>query len=288
MKMNKLSSPLMGLLLLVCSSLVSSDNVSRIRRQRVQVESADLEKFVLQDDDVEMLKGVRASSSSRRTGGRSDTHFFFPNAPTPAYPPNYRVGTSKKGNNVWDHLLLSMDTSPTRAPNPTISPSSAPTNLMCMGLSRSEAMLSILSEISDEMKLLQPNTPQGVAYLWMLDGDPAMVDPCTYPTVKQRFALASFFYSAGGSFWTSDTAWLSAANECEWMGVSCDGEMVTGLRLGTYIPCRLFVVVVYRYCRWFEGVHKMSLEKDTNVFLHFLFLLTSLINLNLLSQWKTT
>jgi hypothetical protein len=233
MTIYKLRSPLMGLLLLLFSSLVSSDNVSRIRRERVQVESADLEKFVLQYDDVETPEGVRGSSSKRIPRRMPQTNFFFPSAAN--Y--NLKVGAGKskgdKGSqSVWDSLLLSMDTSPTPAPQPT---TSHPTNLACMGLSRSGAMLSILSEVSDEMKLLQPNTPQGVAYLWMLDGDPANVDPCTYPTVKQRFALASFFYSAGGAFWTVDTAWLSAANECEWMGVNCDGALVTGLRLGTYL-----------------------------------------------------
>jgi hypothetical protein len=234
MKMCKLRSPLMGLLLLLFSSLVSSDNVSRIRREKVQVESADLEKFVLQYDDVETPEGVRGSSSKRIPRRLPQTNFLFPSANY-----DFKVGAREnkgaKGSSqsVWDSLLLSMDTSPTPAPNPTISPSSHPTNLVCLGLSRSEAMLSILSEVSDEMKLLQPNSPQGVAYLWMLDGDPAMVDPCTYPTVKQRFALASFFYSAGGAFWSFDTAWLSAANECEWMGVNCDGAYVTGLRLGT-------------------------------------------------------
>jgi hypothetical protein len=229
-KMCKPRCPLMGLLLLLFSSLVSSDNVSRIRRERVQVESADLEKFVLQYDDVETPEGVGGSSSKRIPRRMPQTNLFFPSA---NYDLKVGAGKSKgdKGSqSVWDSLLLSMDTSPTPAPQPT---TSRPTNLACRGLSRSEAMLSILSEVTDETKLLQPNSPQGVAYLWMLDGDPAMVDPCTYPTVKQRFALASFFYSAGGSFWISDTAWLSAANECEWMGVSCDGALVTGLRLGT-------------------------------------------------------
>jgi hypothetical protein len=246
MKMGKLLSPLMGVLLLLCSSRVSGDNVSRIRRQKLSVESVDLEKFLLRDDDVELQKGIRGESSSDKKKSRRDLgDFSFLGFPTG------KVGKGKnawQGPTVWDQFLrdnqqflLSMDTSPTPAPskskmptNPTIAPTSIPTNLACMGLSRSEAMLSILSEVSDEMLLLQPNTPQGVAYLWMLDGDPAMVDPCTFPTLKQRYSLASFFYSTGGSFWDFDTAWLSAANECEWLGVSCDdGEVVHGLRLGT-------------------------------------------------------
>jgi hypothetical protein len=254
MKMSKLRYPLLGVLLLLFSSSVSGDNVSRIRREKIQVESADLEKFLLHDDDVEMLKGVRSSSSNKRSPQRSlQTNFFFPNANY-----NYLKVGAGKSKGVWDSLAMSMDTSPTPAPEPLIPLTSSPTNLACQGLSRSEAMMSILSQVTDEMTLLQPNTPQGVAYLWMLDGDPAMVDPCTYPTVKQRFALASFFYSAGGSFWTSDTAWLSAANECEWMGVTCDGGLVTGLRLGKYIPCRLFVGVGHRYCRWVEGAKVLA------------------------------
>lgn len=274
MKMYQLRSPLMGLLLLLFSSSVSGDNVSRIRKQKVQVESADLEKFVLQDDDAEMLKenrGVRSGNDRKKSARRTETNFFFPSAID-----NLKVGSSKGGGSqsVWDSLLLSMDTSPTPAPNNPAT--SHPTNLACMGLSRSEAMLSILSEVSDEMKLLQPNTPQGVAYLWMLDGDSAMVDPCTYATVKQRFALASFFYSAGGNFWAFDTAWLSSANECEWMGVNCDdGKSVTGLRLGTYRP-RVVCCCTGTNCRWFQ-VHNMPLERLMPF--HLFCLLTSLTKL---------
>lgn len=168
---------------------------------------------------------------------------------------------------------MSMDT--TRAPTPA--PTSAPTNLACAGLSRSEAMLSILSEATDEMTLLRPNSPQGVAYLWVLDGDPAMVDPCSYSTVKQRYTLAFFYYTTGGAFWAFDTTWLSASNECTWMGVSCDdGGLVTGLLLGTYL--------------YLADCLLLSLERRTNVISPLFFLLLSLDVVDKLvhSQWETT
>jgi hypothetical protein len=247
MKMCRFLSPLMGLVLLSSISLVSGVNVSRIRREKIPVESEDLEKFMLQDNDAELQKGIRGESSSgsgkKKSSRRDLGDFSFLGFETRKDRGN---SASWNGPSVWDQFLqnnqqfmnqeflLSMDTSPTPAPSAKLpATTSVPTNLACRGLSRSEAMLSILSEVTDEMLLLQPNSPQGVAYLWMLDGDPAMVDPCTFPTVKQRYSLASFFYSTGGSFWDFDTAWLSAANECEWLGVSCDdGEVVHGLRLG--------------------------------------------------------
>jgi hypothetical protein len=230
MNTSKLLTSLLGILLLFSGS-ISSDDVIRRRRQKVAVETVDLTKFLLQDDANEIVR-VRGSKKNSQNQRR-----------TVNYYPSFNAARMKGKNSVFDTLLMSMDPgAPTKAP--TFAPSGAPTNLACMGLSRSEAMLSILSEVTDEQKLLQPNSPQGVAYLWIIDGDQAMVDPCTYPTVKQRFALATFFYSTGGSFWTSETRWLSAANECLWMGVNCDdGDFVTGIRLGTYfkIPCsRLF------------------------------------------------
>jgi hypothetical protein len=220
-------SPLLGVLLLASylSSGASDDSIRR-KRQKVSVDPSELERFLIQDDEREM-KRVRGHQTERKT----------------------KVG---KGNTVWDHLFMSFETeAPTPSPPGrdtaaptrvagiiTATPTVAPTNLLCAGISRSEAMLTLLSQVTDESLLQNPSTPQGVAYLWMLDGDPASIDPCTYATVEQRYGLATFFYSTGGDFWSFNTGWLSGMNECDWLGVNCEaGTAVVGLRLGTCVRC---------------------------------------------------
>ena len=66
------------------------------------------------------------------------------------------------------------------------------------------------------------STPQGQAFDWIVGFDDT-TDPCTYPTVAQRYALAVLFYAtAGETSWTSRTGWLSPSNECNnWLGVTC-------------------------------------------------------------------
>lgn len=52
----------------------------------------------------------------------------------------------------------------------------------------------------------------------------------TYSTQQklQRFALATFYFSAGGAMWARDDGWLSADNECTWFSSSgtppCDQD----------------------------------------------------------------
>jgi len=109
---------------------------------------------------------------------------------------------------------------PTRPPVTTV-PTSFPN---CDGLNRGEAMTEILSEITSEDLLRDNATPQGLAYTWILLEDPLRVDPCTYPTVMQRYSLAVFYFSTTGTDWTTSTGWLSGESECSWFGVSCGSD----------------------------------------------------------------
>lgn len=52
----------------------------------------------------------------------------------------------------------------------------------------------------------------------------------TIPT-KECAALQSFYQSAGGPGWTTNTGWPDHANPCTWHGVSCQGGHVTALEL---------------------------------------------------------
>ena len=112
-------------------------------------------------------------------------------------------------------------TPPTPTP-PTPTPPTPPPDDNCDDKTRSEAFLDILSVFTPVEVLEDESTPQGQAFDWIVGFDDT-TDPCTYPTVAQRYALAVLFYAtAGETSWTSRTGWLSPSNECNnWLGVTC-------------------------------------------------------------------
>jgi hypothetical protein len=66
----------------------------------------------------------------------------------------------------------------------------------------------------------------------LVNSDPANVDPCTYPTVLQRYVLVTFYYATNGDSWSEQTDWLSEQPECLWFGVGCnENDAVTELQL---------------------------------------------------------
>jgi hypothetical protein len=123
--------------------------------------------------------------------------------------------------------------SPSASPiTPTDTPSLSPFTV-CSTKSRSDAFFSILEEVTSPILLNDPSTPQGFAYDFLVSVDPAAVDPCTYPTVEQRYAAVTLYSSTSGRDWTNPTGWLTAANECNWIGVRCnENDLITGLFLG--------------------------------------------------------
>jgi hypothetical protein len=116
---------------------------------------------------------------------------------------------------------------------PTLSPTISPLSV-CESLPREEAMESILVETTDGPILSDPSTPQGMAYRWILNDDPLQIDPCTYPTVQSRYALATFYFSTGGDNWIVNTGWLSVAGECDSFGITCVDGKITSITMGTF------------------------------------------------------
>jgi hypothetical protein len=102
-----------------------------------------------------------------------------------------------------------------------------------LGRSPTQYLLDELSLITDVALLMNPATPQGRAFLFM-DGDPLLMDTgvCSYPTIDQRYGLATFYFSTNGESWIEDTGWLGPLGECDWFGVTCqDGTFTTDLLL---------------------------------------------------------
>ena len=90
-----------------------------------------------------------------------------------------------------------------------------------------------LLEVTDGDILFDEDSPQGQARVWLLDTDPANVDPCTYSTLHQRYALATFYYATRGDEWIDNTEWLKGFHECDWTKVTCDESfMLTELVIG--------------------------------------------------------
>jgi hypothetical protein len=85
-------------------------------------------------------------------------------------------------------------------------------------------MTEELQRITDTAILLAPNSPQGQAREWLLTDDPAAVDPCTYATLEQRYALATVYYATQGDEWINNTGWLVEVAECDWFQVVCNAE----------------------------------------------------------------
>jgi hypothetical protein len=134
---------------------------------------------------------------------------------------------------------------PTRAPTvgtprPTPTPTMggttmAPTlnNQCLLGRTPTQYLQDELSLITDPVLLLNPSTPQGSAFLFITE-DPLIMEVgvCSYPTIPQRYGLATFYFSTNGEAWTQDTGWLGNAGECDWFGVTCvDGINITDLLL---------------------------------------------------------
>ena len=144
-----------------------------------------------------------------------------------------------------DAVLMdeSMSMMPTvvETPAPTLSPTEMPVQTpseVCNSLPRDEALEEQLSTITDPSLLRDTSTPQGQAFQWLLSEDPAQVNPCEYPSLDQRYGLATLYYSTSAQAdWTTSTGWLSGTDECTWFNVACGNGMVTGLDLGKYICC---------------------------------------------------
>jgi hypothetical protein len=82
----------------------------------------------------------------------------------------------------------------------------------CESLDRADAMLAAVETVSSNVDL-DPATPTGFAVDWLVNDDPAMLNPCT-DNVTQRFSLATLYSATVGTSWTNSSGWLSAAPIC--------------------------------------------------------------------------
>jgi len=117
---------------------------------------------------------------------------------------------------------------------PSSQPSLSPKTI-CSTHPRYIALLTALTNSSSPDKLLDHDSGPGAAFAWIAKDDLAQVDPCTYPTLKQRHALATLYYSTEEYGFVDNSTWLSNETECKWQGVFCDEGLVTFLYLSKWI-----------------------------------------------------
>lgn len=92
----------------------------------------------------------------------------------------------------------------------------------CKDMSPDDAINRAISQITPSELLIDPTTPQRMAYTFVTEHGGGHVDPCSVPSsLLQRYALVVFFYSTNGDNWDSNTGWLTEAGECSWFGIFC-------------------------------------------------------------------
>lgn len=117
---------------------------------------------------------------------------------------------------------------------PSDEPSFAPnSDNACSNRPREEVIVEEVLKITDENILVNTTSPQFLALNWLVSND-TLLDPCTYPTLDQRYALATFYFATDGQGWVDQEAWLSLNPECSWMFVNCTNRgLVESLAIGT-------------------------------------------------------
>ena len=157
-----------------------------------------------------------------------------PDTNEPSGPPNDATPTDQPNESTLAPTKISIP-APTNSPvsGGVTGPTTAPF-AECRSKDRQTALASLVEGISPEA-VSNSASPQGQALQWITNEDPASIDPCTYPTVEQRFALATLYFATEGDSWLGSEYWLSEEPECAWLGISCDDdEKVEAIVLGTY------------------------------------------------------
>ena len=117
----------------------------------------------------------------------------------------------------------------------------------CDDLTQEQRVVGIRANLSESTpldSLLDPDTPQGMAYEFIVSEDEAQLCPDDEPALAQRYALTVLYFSTDGDGWDEcyrehrscddGRSWLTGtSSECSWFGVSCDADdVVTDIDLG--------------------------------------------------------
>ena len=112
---------------------------------------------------------------------------------------------------------------PAAPPSPTSAPS---------GGAAAASFQSILEPLSGEA-LNDTNSPQGQAFSWIVNGDPAQlsVEDTPHETIKTRYVAALLYFAFQGTNWLQQFNFLSADNVCMWNQIGTD-DRAYGIECG--------------------------------------------------------
>lgn len=139
--------------------------------------------------------------------------------------------SSKSSYDCEDEVSPTQSPSVTTVPTVLTAPTASPTLECETRASRESAANSITQSVSGS---IQPGSSQELALNWLINEDTS--NACESLTeMTNRYALAVFYYSAGGENWYDNTNWLDPNTSiCDWYGVRCDEDSIpTELRLSS-------------------------------------------------------
>jgi hypothetical protein len=142
-----------------------------------------------------------------------------------------------------------MNRTPAPTASPTMNPTPAPTASPTILYTRPTftQLLNLIGNVTSDIEFLQNRTTplQYAALDWLANVDTweVDIDSIQEPQVfVERYVLALLFFSTNGTLWKNQN-FLNSTSVCDWSGkdddgnskgVTCDGNDVSGLEMGTY------------------------------------------------------
>ena len=113
---------------------------------------------------------------------------------------------------------------------------------------RRSAITALFIDLSGATVILDTTSSQYMAYQWILDSDPLLLSVVDSPQLVQRYTLATLYFSTNDNFtWlscgssdgstdcpTPEQRFLSGSSECQWLGITCEGDVVSAVNLRTF------------------------------------------------------
>jgi Leucine-rich repeat (LRR) protein len=105
-------------------------------------------------------------------------------------------------------------------------------------LVRSSLLLDVLASVSSFEALIDETTSEYRAYQWLDKFDEMILCAHAHSKVVQRYIMVLFYFAMNGNEWSNCRAsnsidfgvctggqrWLEESHECEWFGLSCEGD----------------------------------------------------------------
>jgi hypothetical protein len=123
---------------------------------------------------------------------------------------------------------INSSTTPTVSPL-TVAPSTVPSDAPSAapsGFAIERFQKEILPEYS-QVAIQYISSPQNRALSWLANNDTALDSYDNFRRLR-RFALATFYYAAGGENWLASNDWLSNENECDWSAPRAGAACIAG------------------------------------------------------------